>query len=187
MVSYGISAFVISDGKILPINNPETFLAAGYAWEDLTPISGDEYSLYEKEKLFTISTPHPDGTVFETTEDGKFFLIKDLKKHLLPTANIARSYSKAAAIKISGSSLETFEKCELEKSPFESQKYFCNLPLLKFSGLIGKDYEFQLAPKNEIDAETLEITLSKAGNFSNFKSSIGELIGKIITSYANKI
>jgi hypothetical protein len=187
LVSYGISASIISKNTILPINNPETFESAGYDWNDIIPISGDEYSLYEKGKLFNISSPHPDGTIFETIEDSEFFLIKDGQKYALPTKSIVSNYLKKNPIKVSGKSLETFAKCELKKSPFGSGKYSCDFPLENLSGFAGKDYEFQMSSGNEIEASNLKITLSKTVSFSNFKIALRELLNKVILTYASKI
>jgi hypothetical protein len=187
LFSYGISAFAVSGEGIWPIDNPKTFLSSGYSWESLIPVSGDEYSLYEKEKLFTLSNPHPDGTIFKTIENEKYFLVRNLKKHLLPSEKIALSYSKNSPVEVSEKSLEIFEKCQLKKSPFSSKKYFCEFPLHAFSSLAGKDYEFQFAPKNEIDLDALEVIFSKAASFHNFKMSLSEIISGIISNYAGKI
>ena len=65
LISYGVSVFIVSSGKILPVNNTITFSSMGYDWNDVIPASGDEISLYEKDKLFTISSPHPNGTVMK--------------------------------------------------------------------------------------------------------------------------
>ncbi len=183
IISYGISVFIVSEGRVLPINNTVTFENMGYDWNDLISASGDEFSLYQKNKLFTINSPHPDGTIFTTTESSEKYMIKGGQKHLLPTAPIAQSWIKKSPILVSGNGLDISESCSFQKRLLSSQTYSCEIPTEKFKNLIGKDYEFQVSADNDVEVETLNVTFTKTANLENLKAAARDIANKIKANY----
>lgn len=65
------SVFLASQEKIWPIADVPTFESMGFIWNDVVPASSEEISFYEKQKLLTLKTPHPDGTIFSEKESGE--------------------------------------------------------------------------------------------------------------------
>lgn len=185
LISYGISAFVVSNGKILPINNTLTFSAMGYDWKNVIAASGDEISLYEKDKLFTISSPHPDGTVF-SSDDGRWYRISNRQKQILPTENIAHSWAKRGVIAVSAKSTEEKADCEIQKETLSFRTYSCKIPLEKFKDFIGKDYEFAFNPGNDVRIDSIDVSFEKSANWENFKSTARELVNKIKGNYVGE-
>lgn len=183
IISYGGSVFIVSRGLVLPINNTITFESMGYDWNDLISASGDEFSLYEKAKLFTLDSPHPDGTIFVTAEDSKWYMIEDGQKHLLPTSLIAKSWTEKSPIRVSVNSMDISESCDFQKGPLSSRTYSCEIPTDKFKELIGKDYEFQISTKSEVKAENLDVTFKKTANWQNLKSAARNFINKVKGNY----
>lgn len=183
LLSYGISAFIVSSGKLLPINNTVTFTAMGYNWNDVKQASADEISFYEKDKLFTISSPHPNGTIFTTTGTKKSYLVENGTKRLFPNSEILKSWQKTSPISVSEKSLDVSEKCELSKETLSLRTYACDVPLSKFGDLIGKDYEFYLNPGKNIKIDTINVTFKKQLGWANLKATIKDLINKIKTNY----
>ncbi len=184
LVSYGDSAFLVSNGKTLPIDSSITFENMGYSWDDLRKISGDEMAMYKKEKLFTIFSPHPDGTIFVTNEDQKYYLIKNNQKHSLPSSSAALSWSKNNPVIVSEMSLGIEGKCQLKKNPFSFRSYYCEIPLEKFKGLYGKDFEFVLNSESNIKIDTIDTSFKKSVTLENLKLAITETFAKIKGNYA---
>ena len=94
LLSSDISVFVVSGNRIWPINNPVTFASNGWNWNDVISASGEEIGIYQKEKLFTIKTPQPDGTLFRDDNTGKYYLISGKEKHELVGKDVIDFYSK---------------------------------------------------------------------------------------------
>jgi hypothetical protein len=183
LISYGISAYIVSSGKILPINNTVTFSAMGYNWKDVKQASADEISFYEKDKLFTLSSAHPNGTIFTASDAKKSFLIENGTKRFISDDAVLKSLGKNTPIPISEKSLSTIEKCILKKEALSLRTYSCEIQLEKFGGLIGKDYEFQLDPNKDIKIDTINVTFKKQANWANLKSTIRDLINRIMANY----
>jgi len=183
LISYGISAYIVSSGKLLPINNTATFSAMGYNWNNVRQASADEISLYEKDKLFTISSPHPNGTIFKTTDTKKSYLIENGIKRPITDLDIPNSWQKNGSIAIEEKSLSVSDQCRLTKETFSFRTYSCDIPLDKFSNLIGKDYEFSLSADREIKIDNINVTFKRNVNWDNFKTTIRDLINRIKTNY----
>ena len=185
IIAYDISAYIVSGTEILPINNTLTFENKGFNWEDVIRVGSDEIANYKKGKLFTIDSPHPDGVVFKTTEDSKYYIIKDGKKYSLPTENIAKSWLKKDPIMVSEKSLETKNSCQLKQSPFNSKSYSCKIPLDIFDNLIGTSYEFELEPNEEIKLDSIDINFKKNINFKNLKDFFSGLFNRVKQNYVS--
>jgi len=180
LVAYGTGAYLVSQGRIYPIGDPEIFLNQGFNWDDVIPISGDEFSLYQKEKLFNLTSPHPQGTVFLTEENSAYYLVGDNKKHLLPSNNIASTWLKKNPVKVSLKSLDTIEKCVLGRN---GQKYHCEIALDNFQSLDGQYYEYILKTKNDIKMDNLNVLYTRNKTLNNLKLTIHDLILKIKGKY----
>lgn len=183
LISYGISAYIVSSGKILPVNNTVTFSAMGYNWKDVKPASADEISFYEKDKLFTISSPHPNGTILTTSDTKKSYLVENGTKRPIASPEILKSWQKTSPVAVSEKSLGISEKCGLNKETLSFRTYSCDIPLSKLSGLIGKDYEFQLNSDEGIKIDTIRVTFKKQVSWDNFKATIRDLLNKIMANY----
>lgn len=187
LISYGVSAYVVSGGKIFPINNVNTFTSLGYAWEDIIPVSGDEFSLYPKDKLLTISSVHPDGTIFDVAENSDWRLAKNKKILPLPTELIARSWlMKKTPILVSKESLETYASCYLEERSFFQNEYGCEILLAAFENISGKDYEFELPQGENISLDSLQVTFKKNPTWENLKLAAKGLLGRVSANYVSR-
>ncbi|OGI34915.1 MAG: hypothetical protein A2259_03580 [Candidatus Moranbacteria bacterium RIFOXYA2_FULL_43_15] len=184
IISYGEAAFIVSGESILPIDNPETFVEKGYLWEEIIPVSGDEFSLYPKGKLQMLRSPHPDGIVYLTEESSKWYLVKEGKKHLLSSENIARSWLKKSPVTVSEKSLELKDACSFEKETLSFRTYSCRFPVDSLEVFRGKDYEFKLLGKSDTRLETLNVTFKKEVSRDNLKFALIDLYNKLRMNYA---
>ena len=183
LVSYGESIYIISNGQNLPVNNPETFLEKGYAWEDVIAAGTDEIALYEKGPLFTIRRSHPDGTIFKTAESGKYYLISNFEKHLLPSKNIADSWINTPVLALE-KSLDTTTGCDIKKDLFGS--YFCELGLDELQNMNSANYEFIMALDKDTQLETLDISFRKNIDRKNLSVFLNDIFNKIKFKYVSK-
>lgn len=177
IISYGESAFIVSRGKIWWIGAPEIFIGQGFDWNDVIKAGSDEISLYEREKIFTLLTPHPDGTIFLTNDTKKYYIIEDGKRHLLPTENIAKTYLKKKPILISSKSLEIAGKCILKKS--RKNSYGCKMILEDSNKFPGQYYEFKLITNNDTKIDNLNVSYKRETTKNNLKISISGMIQKM--------
>lgn len=183
LLSYGESAYIVSNKNISPVNNPVTFLSKGYLWNDIVPASSDEIAMYEKTKLFKINDPHPDGTIFKIIENNKYYLIKNKHKHLLPSEKIAESWLSHSPIEVSENKLNIMGSCNFKKDSFSSNSYSCEIPIGNLQDLVGSDYEFSLKPLENIQIDTINIEFKKDLNQKNLRTSLSELFNRVKNNY----
>lgn len=185
LVSYGDSIYIISSGQYFPINNPTTFLAKGYNWNDVVAASSDEIALYEKAALFTLRSDHPNGTIFKTIENGKYYVINNFEKQLLPSANIANSWSNRSPILVSEKSLVTIEQCDIKKSFLGA--YSCEIQIDNLQDLIGVNYEFIMKLDDDTTVPELNVSFTKDMNQKNLVAFLHDIYNKITNKYVAKI
>lgn len=179
LIAYGDGAYVISANQVLPINNAVTFEAMGYDWSDLIQASADEFSLYEKAKLFRINSPHPNGTVFKTDDNNRLFIVSDGRKRSLPSKAIADSWLKRKPVIVSGNIPEI--NCSFTKTALND--YYCNAALDNFENAIGKDYAFEFNPDVKIDYSNIEVNYSQDINWKNIRLNLGIIFNRIRNNY----
>ncbi|HCU70384.1 MAG TPA: hypothetical protein DIC35_01355 [Candidatus Moranbacteria bacterium] len=184
LLSYADSIYVVEGGKIFPIDNPLTFSGKGFDWNDVIQASADEIAFYEKEKLFTIASDHPSGTIFNTTEDHLNYLIIDGQKRLLPTENIFSSWVNTTPVPASKDSLDIKSNCQMKKSFLRSNIFKCSLPIVEMQQLIGSDYVFSLKPTKETRLDFINVEFKKDIGFKNFRFTAGEILNRIKNNYA---
>ncbi len=121
LVSQGESVYLISGNKKYPINNPETFVAMGFNWKAIRPGEDMDLSKYEKQKLLTVKSVHPDGTIFLTNKN-RYFYIENGKKRLLdfPLSELKKKISYP--ILVNEKSLLELNSCQMQKSFLNPKK-----------------------------------------------------------------
>lgn len=178
------SIFIVSDGKILPIDSEVTFLSNGFRWEDVISASSDELSFYEKGKLFTLNSPHPDGTVFFATDENAWYIIKDGQKLKTISENVMRSWTKRTPINISAKGLSAFSKCQLQKNKLSLRTYSCRIPLENLQNLPGKDFRFETIAETEMKVSAINARFIRDISFENFIFSSSLFYNRIKNHYA---
>jgi hypothetical protein len=177
LISYGQSAFVASQEKIYPIGSPEIFLGQGFDWQDIINVNGDEISLYEKEKMFSFSSAHPDGTIFLTSDTNEYYIINNNQKHRLLTEKIATSYLKKKPIVFSAKSLDLAGQCQLTKTG--RRTYSCEIFIEKANAFPGPYYEFKLLTENNFKIDNLNVAFKRNATKENFWLSVSGMVQKI--------
>lgn len=186
LLSSPLSIFITSGNYVYPINEPATFLALGYRWEDVIQADTDEVGMYQEQKVFTIDQPNPDGTLFQEKETGKIFLIRNREKHELPSLNVAKSYSKIDPILVDAKSLTETASCKLSKNFLSLNSFSCAIPIATLESLIGNNYQFALSPMKDMQIDRINVTFTKKLELLNAKQSLADIKNQIIQRYSQQ-
>jgi len=181
LVSYGNSIYVVNNNQVMPIDSSETFLALGYAWENVLSIDADLFSAYTKGSLLTLYSAHPNGTVFQTDTDKKY-IIRNGKKYPLPS-----DFTATAAVRVSEKSFALSADCQLQKDVLTFRKYSCDLPLDRLQDIPGKDYLMTAEFSNDIQLQNIFVELKKDATIANLKLSLSNLIKRSKENYVPTI
>lgn len=183
LIAYGDAVSIVSGKNIFPIDNFTTFEALGYSWDDLIPAGGDEVSLYEKQKLINLSSPHPSGTIFYATDADKYYLIQDGQKRLLPSKAVADSWLKKSPILIEEQNLKTQGQCVVNQKSWLWKKYLCASDISALQDLKGKDYEFKFLSGQNFRTNNLTVKLRKNYTWDNLNKNLREIFSSIKKNY----
>lgn len=186
LVSSGISAFVISQKNLFPINNVITFESKGFRWEDVVPIGSDEIALYEKQKLFNIQSLHPNGVIFSDEKENAHFMIDDGTKKRIPSKNILQSWLRKSPVPFSLEALNIFRSCALHQKKLSLKPaYFCVISIKDLENLPGTGFEFESTFDSDVKLGVIDANFKKELSYSNFKSSATYFITTIMNKYVS--
>ena len=135
-------------------------------------VSSSDVSSLEKQKLFTISNHHPDGTLFHTDED-RFLRVESSKLHPIISENAARSYSRThSPIFIQEHSKTKNVSCVLTSQfSFSGKTVACKTLVEELEKNSGNTYIFE---KDSEGSETfLEVTLTQTYTEETIRTSLG--------------
>ncbi|MFZ2976098.1 MAG: hypothetical protein WA055_05735 [Candidatus Moraniibacteriota bacterium] len=183
LLSFDIGVFLVEEGKVVPFNNPETFLALGYNWDDIIPANEEEIGLYQRDKVFSISRPHPSGTIFQDQDSGKYYLILGKEKKEIRGENIQRIYLKRKPVLANEKSLDFNISCKLEKKLWPLNSYGCQMPTATLEKITGKDYQFKLATDSSVDISKVNIIFSREINWLNMRDIFSDIKQRLLGSY----
>lgn len=182
LISYADSIFIVSEGNILPIDNPQTFLDNGFDWNDVIPANADEISLYARTKLFNKNSVSPTGVIFSSIDSSSWFFIKDEKKLPISSEKILASWLHKKPILFSTNDIS---ECRIEKVGyfFQPNNYTCKLQLETSGALYGNEFRFIIEPNLDAKISTINVTYSRAVSLPNLKISLGSFRNKITSNY----
>lgn len=184
LLSFDNAIFVVSGNNIFAIDNPATFISLGYDWDSVIPASGDEIGIYERtNQLFTISQPHPDGTIFFDKDSGKYYLIANGSKQEIRGSAVIKAYLNRSPIAASGRSLMDEQSCELKKTAGSDNSYECSVPVIKLINLSGNAYEFKISGMPAGNVLKIDAVFSREINWSNMRDSLSSIKNKILLNY----
>lgn len=183
LLSANNSVFITSGEKIWPIADVITFESMGWNWDNVQKSNSEEIGNYEKQKLFTLKTPHPDGTVFSEKESGEYYLIEDRTKKKISNVEAVLPKLKIDPIIADKKGLDIKENCTAKKSFSLLKKYTCTIPIEKMQNIAGNDYQFEAKFEPDVEIKDLSITFRKTLNSKNLMSSLALLKSRIFANY----
>lgn len=169
------SVFILTEDKSFPVADAETFNQMGLSWNDVIPLSQDELSIYSKEKQFTVSNPHPNGTIFMDQKTNDIFLIKNGFKLPVPNETILKTYSKQTPILIDLIGSEIENVCIMQNKFLSSNTYKCELSLETLANLIGNDYQINVKFPSKTSISEIQTTFSTPLNWQSLKNSLSKI------------
>lgn len=183
LLSFDIGVFVVVSGKVMPFNNPITFLSFGYEWEDIVPASEEEIGLYQRDKLFSVDRPHPDGTVFFAEDSGKYYLINGGQKYEIKGAEILGKYLKKSPIIAQERSLEFQNYCQLKPIWWPLRSYGCSTAVKNLEGFSGNDYQFETEKSGDISMTAAGVKFYRNLNWKNMRDTLSDIKHKFLVNY----
>lgn len=185
LIAYGVSAYIVSGKEILPISNAETFESKGFDWNDILNVSGDEFSLYSQAlKHFSESSPHPDGTVFRTSDTGKLYLVENEAKRSLPTESIAKTWIRNRhPVSVSEADNSVFASCTIAGGDAGIDSCRLDIPSSIYDDSPGIDYEFSFSSPSDLRLSGIDAFFTKDINRRNFKDAVLGFIRRIKSNY----
>lgn len=176
VVSYGDSAYVVEGETLRPIDSIDTFLSKGYAWSDVVAMTGEEFGMYTRGKLYTKREPHPNGTVFSEEGTGKLFLIDGGKKREIP----ATCASRFASIRAIPASVADLGSCTMRRGWFS---FGCSVDWKNAQRGTGAEYELTYAAKSGVTLRDAEVVFTREKNAHNFGLFLTDIVDKLKTRY----
>lgn len=186
LVSYGASVYAVNQGKVFPFADALTFQSMGYSWNDVIAIGADEIGFYKKGALLTISSRHPDGTIFFDEQTKKYFSVQNGAKNELAGPNIQKSYLRHSPVLASENGAKIKNDCQLKKKFGFSEKYACRIEIGNMQNLPGNDYQFELAVENESAIKEIKITFKQNINMGNLRLTLSDIKNKILLRYGTQ-
>ena len=183
LASLAPSVFILSEGKSYPISNADTFIRKGFNWNNVIQIDSSELGIYEKQKQFTYSQPHPDGTLFLDQKTNKYFAIQDGEKHPIESAAVAKTYSKQKPVIVDSQESAVGASCQLKKKFLSSTTYTCDILLNSFNNLIGNDFQIDAKFADNAKISSINTTFSTSLSWENFILALSKIKGGLITNY----
>ncbi len=184
LLAAGISVYIVSDNKVLPVNNPVTFESMGYQWDEILQASSEEIGIYEKASLFKIDSPHPDGTIFYAQDSQKYYYIKNKERHEIPNKTILDSYLRIAPVTVQQESLEKSIECEIHSHIRELGFFHCQASINPIENFTGNDYQFSFPIENSIQLDQLDIEFTQIANKENLLKSLAALKNRVFNNYS---
>jgi hypothetical protein len=165
------SVFILTSGKSYPFADSTTFVAMGFDWKDVLPVTPAELNFYTRQKQFTVNQLHPNGTLFLDEQTKSYFLLNEGLRRLISSPSVAKTYSKNSPILVNAQSLEKNIACQLTKTPLTFRTFGCELNLSPLKDFPGNDYQFEVAFPNDVNLLTANtIFYTKFGQASTLNS-----------------
>jgi hypothetical protein len=184
LISSQTSVFITSGNLIYPIDEQATFESMGFFWQDVIPATSEEIGAYQKQKLFTIASPHPNGTIFSGRESGEYYLIQDGKKRNLSEPEIASSYLHKNPVIADEKSLTTSDQCNLKKDfDLINNSYSCSIPVESLEGFLGNDYQFETDLGEDIKIKEAHVVFEKKTDWENLRLALADIKKNIIVNF----
>ena len=172
LVSYGEAVYAVEGSSLRPIDSPDTFLSKGYLWESVVPLTGDEFGIYERGKLYTQQQPHPDGTVFREISTGTCFLVEQGVRREIPTAILPQF----VAVVPVPADIVSLGECIMER---EGKRDSCEITWNPGTMETGAEYQFVYHPETDTTLHDLHARFIREPNRRNLDRFLSETAQKI--------
>ena len=160
LISFADGVYIVtSETEIRPIGSAEIFLALGYSFDDVVPVSEEDLGIYKRGRIFLMGAAHPDGTLFQERSTGQVFII-DRGQRRPVAGGSYRDFllSRMRPIAASEAADAAIARCDAVAGLLP-RALGGTAELGNLSDTIGPDYEIQLAG-NDTDIDIASLTLA---------------------------
>ncbi len=185
LLGFADGVFIVtSETEVRPIASASIFLALGYDFKDVKPVSEEEMGVYKRGRIILRSIAHPDGTILLSKDDGSYLIIENKEKRpLLPSAYRDFLLQEMTPIVVSEGEGNERAECAFE-SPAGSRKLTCRTPLVAMADNFGDDYELQIKNIDRpLSIDVLSLSLSESKNKENLFSFLIDLRNRIYSRF----
>ena len=186
LASSDASVFILSGGKSYPIANAETFVSMGFNWNDVLALQPEELGLYEQQKQFNDSQPHPDGTLFVDQKTNEYFLIENGEKRPIKSLAIIKTYAKQKPIIADQQSLLASVSCKLKAQMLTEDTFSCAAPLQSINQFPGNYYQIDAKFLVAAKISQMNVTLSTPPDWQHIHASLGNIKNTLKTNYTQQ-
>lgn len=185
LLSFADGVFVVtSSTEIRPVGSAEIFLALGYRFEDVKPVSEEELSLYKRGRIILLNTPHADGTVFRDVDTDQVFILENRTRRIV-TDPLYRAFLENEQQPITTRSSDAGEavNCALATGIFP-RTYRCTVLLDPLKDNLGFDYELMLSESDRaFEIETLTIAFDTHVTLDNARTLLAKVKQRILVRF----
>lgn len=185
LISFADGVYVVtSETEIRPIGSAEIFLALGYSFEDVIPVSEEDLGIYKRGRIFLMGAPHPDGTVFEERESGQLFLIESGLRRPIAAGHYQDFLrEKVHPILALETNATQVAECDAVTSLLP-RRLGCDLDLGSLSGSIGSDYEIRITESNtNIDIADVSLAFGTRLDITNAEVIVAKVKQRIFSRF----
>ncbi len=185
LLSFADGVFVVtSDTEIRPIGSAEIFLALGYRFDDVLPVSEEELGIYKRGRIVLLNTPHADGTLFRDQDTGEVFVVESGKRRLVTDTGYREFLvAQQMPIETRASDAGRSVSCTLE-SGFFPRTYRCTAPLTELNANLGSDYELTLqGTGTDFEMETLSLAFDTHVTVENARTLLAKVKQRILVRF----
>lgn len=183
LVSNDQSVFILTNGKSYPFADSTTFVAMGFDWKDVLPVTPAEINTYARQKQFTVNQLHPNGTLFFDEQTKTYFLLDEGFRRPISNTLIAKTYSKNSPIIASSLSLEKNTSCQLTKTPLAFRTFDCEINLSPLNNFPGNTYQFEIIFPKDVNLLTANTVFYTKFNQDSMLNSLSLIKTRLQNNY----
>lgn len=175
---------VTSDTEVRPVGSAEIFLALGYNFDDVIPVSEEELGVYKRGRIFLLGAAHPDGTVLLDQDTNDYFIVdQGTKRPLLPGSYQNFLTADRHPILVSKKASEHSVACDLVPNAFGT-KLSCATPITALTPGFGNDFRLELtSPAADIDINSLTLSFETAKNKQNMLTLLSQIKQRLLSRF----
>ncbi|NTV40996.1 MAG: hypothetical protein HGA61_01855 [Candidatus Moranbacteria bacterium] len=180
------SVFLLTNGLSYPIADSETFLAMGFNWSDVLPLTPAEINSYKRQKQFTVNQPHPDGVLFYDKQANEYFITSNGLRRPIKSQLIAQTYLRNSPVEVDSQSFEKSVSCNLKKTSLTFNVFDCDIDLKNIKDFPGNTYRFDIFFSDDVSLKTANTVFYTKFNLANTLNSLSLIKTRLQNNYAKK-
>ncbi len=180
---------VVSETEVRPVGSAEIFLAFGYNFADVIPVSEEELGIYTRGRIFLLGAAHPDGTLLLDQDTGTYYLIdRGTKRELVQPMssyylNFLTQERHLHPITVSTRASEQTTSCTLLPNIFET-RLSCIAAIDTLRPGFGNDFELRITnPETDIDLNALTLAFETAKNKQNLMTLLSQIKQRLLSRF----